>query len=103
MVRGALGLCSIMVLVGDREHAAGARRGIVDGAHDAGLRQDVVVLDEEQVDHQADHLARREVFPGGVVGGFGELADQLLEDEAHLDVGDALRVQVDGKNFSVTR
>ena len=80
------GSCSARCSPGDRQHAAGARRGVVDGAHHAGLGQHVVVLDEQQVDHQADDLARREVLTGRLVGEFGELADQLLEDQAHLGV-----------------
>jgi hypothetical protein len=55
----------------------------------------VVVLDEQQVDHQPNDFARREVLPGGLVGEFGELADQFLEHGAHLRVADGLRVQVD--------
>jgi hypothetical protein len=35
------------------------------------------------------------VLPGGFVGGFRELANQLLEHQAHLDVGDGVWVQVD--------
>ncbi|MNO88725.1 hypothetical protein D3C76_801870 [compost metagenome] len=34
-------------------------------------------------------------MPGVVVGGFGELADQVLENQPHLMVADILRVQVD--------
>ena len=70
-------------------------RWIVDGADHAGLGQGRVVLDEQQVDHQPDDFARREVLAGGLVGQFGELADQFLEDRAHLGVADGLGVQVD--------
>ena len=83
------------VLAGDGQHAAGAGGRVVDRADDAGLGQGVVVLDEQQVDHQADDLARREVLAGGLVGQFGELADQLLEHRAHLGVADDVGVQVD--------
>lgn len=87
------------VLVAHAEHTAGAGGGVVEGAHHAGLGQGLVVLDEEEVDHEADDLARGEVLPGGLVGQLGELADQLLEDRAHLGVADGLRVQVDGGEF----
>ena len=87
------------VLVRDGQHAAGAGRRIVDRAHDARLGQNLVVLDEDEVDHQADDLARREVLAGRLVGEFGELADQLLEDEAHLGVVDDVGVEVDGGEF----
>ena len=36
-----------------------------------------------------------EVFAGGFVGEFGELADQFLEHQAHLHVVDLVRVQLD--------
>ena len=40
-------------------------------------------------------VARGEVLTGGLVGGFGELADEFLEQVAHLGVGDRVGVQVD--------
>ena len=55
------------VLAADAEHAAGARGRIVERAHHAGLREGVVVLDEDEVDHEADDLTRGEVLPGGLV------------------------------------
>ncbi len=63
------------VLLGDREHPAGAARRVEHGLHRAGLAEQVVVLDEEEVHHQLDHLARREVLAGGLVGELGEAAD----------------------------
>ncbi len=83
------------VLLGHAQHAAGAGRRVVEGAHHAGLGQGVVVLDEQQVDHQPDDFARGEVLPGRLVRELGELADQLLEHRAHLRVADDVRVQVD--------
>jgi hypothetical protein len=83
------------VLAGHAQHAAGAGGGVVERAHHAGLGQRLVVLDEEQIDHEPDDLARREVLAGGLVGQLGELADQFLEDRAHLRVADHLGVQVD--------
>ena len=64
-------------------------------AHDAGLGQRLVVFDEEQIDHQPDDLARREVLPGGLVRQFGKLADQFLEDRAHLGIADGIGMEVD--------
>ena len=58
-------------------------------------QQRVVVLDEEEVDHEADHFARGEVFARRRIGGFGKLADQLLEHQTHLGVAHHLGVQVD--------
>ena len=83
------------VLAGHAQHAARAGRGIVEGSHDAGLGQGVVVLDEEEIDHEPDDVARGEVFPGGFVGKFGELADQFLEHRAHLGIADGGGVEVD--------
>ncbi|OQB95809.1 MAG: hypothetical protein BWX86_01072 [Verrucomicrobia bacterium ADurb.Bin122] len=36
------------------------------------------------------------MLAGGLVGELGELADELLEDAAHLGVGDGVGVEVDG-------
>ena len=79
----------------DREHAARPARGVEQRAHDAGGPQGVVVLDEQEVDHQPDDLARREVLAGGLVGCLREAADQLLVEVAHLGVADRVGVEVD--------
>ena len=83
------------VLAGHAEHAAGAGGGVVEAAHHARPGQGFIVLDEEQVHHQANHLARGEVLPGGLIGELGKLADQLLEHRAHPGIAHHLRVQVD--------
>jgi hypothetical protein len=83
------------VVLRDREHAAGAARGVVEGLHDALRAQDVVVAREEQVDHQADDLARGEVLTRGLVGLLREAPDQVLEDRAHHVVRHDLGMQVD--------
>jgi hypothetical protein len=51
---------------------------------DAGLGEDDVVLDEEEIDHEADDLARGEMLSGRLVRLLHELPDELLEDAAHL-------------------
>ncbi|MDQ1081472.1 hypothetical protein QE401_003998 [Pseudoroseomonas cervicalis] len=80
-----------------REHAARPGRGVVDGAHGAGAGgQDVAVLDEQQVDHQPDDVARGEVLARRLVGDFREFADQLLEGQAHIVVADLVGVQREG-------
>src|SRR4051812_42755910 len=76
------------MLTADREHTSRARRRIVDRADDAGLREHVVVLDEDQVDHEADDFTRSEVLTGRLVREFRELADQLLEGETHSEIVD---------------
>ena len=87
------------IFVGDGEHTARSRRRIVNRAHDAGLGEHIVILDEEQMHHEADDFAGREVLPGGVVRGFCEFADQLLEDQPHLHVGDFVGMQVEAREF----
>ena len=47
---------------------------------------------DEQVDHELDDLARGEVLSGGLVGVFGEFPDQVLEDVAHVVVGQLVEV-----------
>jgi len=81
---------------GDGEHSARAAGGVVDGADDAFLRQDVIVGVEQDVDHELDDFAWGEVVAGLFVGSFVELADEFFEDQAHLVVGNSIRVQVHG-------
>ena len=87
------------VLFRDRQHTARSGRRIVDRAHDAGLGQNLVILDEDQIDHEADDLARGEVLSRRLVGEFRELADQLFENEAHLGVVDDIGVEIDVGEF----
>ena len=82
-------------VLADREHAARARAGVRDRPHDAGLVQGLVVVREDQGDHQADDLTRREVLARVLVHRLVELPEQLLEDVAHLQVRDLVRVEVD--------
>jgi hypothetical protein len=94
--QAGIGVVFKQIFAGHRQHAARPCRWVIDGAHDGiARRQHIVVLDEQQIDHQADDFARREVLAGGFVGDFGELAYQLFEDQAHLGVIDGVRVQVD--------
>jgi len=44
----------------------------------------VAIADEDQVDHQPNHLARSEMLAGGLVGLVAEAPDQLLKRVAHL-------------------
>src|SRR5690606_16158648 len=79
----------------DREHAAGPARGVEEAADDAGLAEEVLVLREEEVDHQPHHVAGGEVLTGRLVARLRELPDELLEDRAHRVVVDDVRVEVD--------
>ena len=51
------------VILGDREHPAGPARRVAERLDDARLGEDVLVLDEEQVHHQPDDLARVKCSP----------------------------------------
>ena len=83
------------VILGDGQHAARPARRVEQRA-DRPLRgQDVGVRQEQKIDHQPDHLARGEVIARLLVRRLVEPPDQLLEDGAHLEVGDLVRVQVD--------
>jgi hypothetical protein len=53
------------------------------------------ILGKDEVDHEPDHLARREVLAGRLIGQFGKLANQFLEDRAHVGIADPVRVKVD--------
>ena len=54
----------------------------------------MLVAGYQQVDHEVNDVARREVLPGVLVQRFVELADELLEDRAHREVVDRVRVQI---------
>ena len=82
-----------------REEAAGACGGVVDGADDARLGQGVVILHKDEGGGEAHDVTRGEVLPCGLVGAFRESADQLLEDEAHVVVGNRGRAEVDGPHL----
>ena len=70
------------VFLGHGQHAARAAGGVVDGempVRDGNL---------QQLDHQADDFARREVFPGLLAALFREAPEQFLVDVAHLQPGE---------------
>jgi hypothetical protein len=82
------------VTLGHREHAAGAAGRVVDGLDHVAAAQ-VLLRGEQQVDHQLDDLAGREVLPGLFVRLLRADPDEFLEDIPHLDVAHAVRGQVD--------
>ena len=77
------------VFLGDGQHATRAAGGIVDG-FDHMTAGEVFLRREEEIDHELDHLARGEMFPGFLVGLFRADPDEFLEDVTHLDGIDAL-------------
>ena len=83
------------VLLGDGEHAPRPAAGVVDGQRLVGDTDLPFVTREQEVDHQVNDIAGREVLAGVLVQGFVELAYQLFEDRAHRGVVDGIGVQVD--------
>jgi hypothetical protein len=83
------------VVLGHGEHPAGPAGGVEERLDDPRFPEHLVVLDEEQVDHEPDHLARGEVLSGRLVRELRELPDELLVQVAHLHVRDDVRMQVD--------
>jgi hypothetical protein len=81
--------------LGDGEHAAAAATGIIDARDEMFAGKHRFVGRGEQVDHQANDFAWGEVLAGVLVERLVELTNQLLEDIAHVEVGDALGVQID--------
>ena len=77
------------------QHAARAAGGIVERPHDPFGAQNLAVRREQQIHHQPDHFARREVVAGRLVRGFVEAPDQVFEDQAHVVIGNGVGMQVD--------
>jgi hypothetical protein len=82
-------------VLGLGQPAARPARAVVDRADRARVGERLLVAGEQQVDHQPHDLARREVLARRLVAGLGEAPDELLEEVAHLEVGDATRAEVD--------
>ena len=81
------------------QHAARAAGGVEELAHSAGRGEKFVVVDEQQIDHEADDFARREVIPGGFIGKFVETADEIFKHQSHFDVVHAVGMQIDVAKF----
>ncbi|MNJ40057.1 hypothetical protein D3C77_349420 [compost metagenome] len=77
------------VLITLRQKATRTRRWVIDG-DDAVGRELVVLIGDHQGCGEVHDVARGEVLPGGFVGAFGELANQLFKDDAHAEVADEL-------------
>ena len=81
------------------QHPAGAACGVEQLADRATRGEQLVVLDEEEVHHQPDNLARGEVVAGGLVCQLVEAADEVLEDQPHLLVPHVCGMEVDAAEF----
>ena len=82
------------MILGYRQHPPGPARRVEDGLDGTRVGQDVVVLGEQEVHHQADDLTGGEVLTGCLVGQFRKLTDQFLVQVTHLNVGHHVGVQV---------
>src|SRR6476660_6696116 len=83
------------IFLGDREHAAGATRGVIERLGSRALLAVRVAFRKEKPDHQPDHFTRREMLTGRFVGLLRELADELFKDVAHFVVGHASWAEID--------
>jgi hypothetical protein len=82
------------VLLREHQHPARPAARVVDGHLDPLLPQPGVVFGEHEIDHQVDHVTRREVLAGILVERFVEFSEQLLENRPRRVVH-AVRVQID--------
>ncbi len=83
------------IIFGDGQHAAGSAGRVIKSLHDALGGENVAVRHEKEIHHQTDDLTRGEVIAGLLVRRLVEAPDKLLEDIAHLDVRDDVRMQID--------
>ena len=83
------------VLITLRQKATRTRGWVIDG-DDAVGREFVVLIGDHQGCGEMHDVARGEVLPGGFVGAFCELADQLFKDDAHAEIADELGAQIGG-------
>ncbi len=77
-----------------REHSASAAGGIENGLYNMATPQ-VFLRREQQVYHQLDHFAWREVLAGFLVRLLGADPNKFLEHIAHLNVVHTLRREID--------
>lgn len=83
------------VILRDRQHPAGTAARIAHREHDARFRDPLPVAGQHEIDHQVNHVARREVLARILVQPLVELPDQLLEDRPHRRIVDRVRMQID--------
>jgi hypothetical protein len=83
-------------VTGHGQHPAGATRRVIQALHHrAPARERLGVGREQQLDHEPDHLAGREVLARRLVRLLREAPDQLLVEVAHRLVGHGVGVEVD--------
>lgn len=87
------------VVLADGQHTAGAAAGVEDAADDSLSARFLMVFGEQQGYEQPHDIARGVVFPAGLVGHFGEPAQQFLEHLSHGVVVDLIGMQIDLGEF----
>ena len=93
--RGSARVQAVQVLVGHRQHAARADRGVVDRADLATVTQCLGVLGVDEVHQEPYDVAGCVELACAVVRGLREPVDQVLEQVPHVRVGHVLGTEVD--------
>lgn len=88
------GVQLVKILFRHRQHTTSSTGRVIDGLYHIVARQHIVVIVEQDVDHQLDYFSGGVVLPGVLVVGLGKPADDLLKDVAHFQIGDRIWVQV---------
>ena len=76
-----------------RQHPACAAGRVVN-TYDFAFFINQVVMRQQQIDHQLDDFARREMIARFFIGLFVETPHEIFKQIAHGDVGDGVRMQV---------
>jgi FKBP-type peptidyl-prolyl cis-trans isomerase 2 len=76
------------------QHAAGAAGRVEKFTDRSGSGQQLVIMDEQVVDHEANHFTGGEMVPGGFVGQFVEPADEVFKDQPHGLVGHLVGMEI---------
>ena len=78
-----------------RKHTAGAAGRVEQGKRLVRRRQHIIIGAEQQIDHQPHYFTRRIVVASGRIVGLIEAADQILEQQPHLNIADRFGMQID--------
>ncbi len=76
-------MVAIHVFLRFGQHPTGTAGRVKHLAHRTRRGEEVIVIDEEQMNHEADNLTRGEVISGGLVGLLIEPADQVFKNAPH--------------------
>ena len=81
-----LGVMLAQIILGLSQHPARAARRVKQLVDKAGPGQGVVIRVEQNINHQTNDFTRGKMIAGGLVGRFVKAPDQVLEQEAHLEI-----------------